>query len=615
MPIDNNINETISLRTAGAARSIQPEPLLQRYGNLELRYSALADAAAPAPLPTLDLMQLSLPERLGFEAFQLRNSAPYQAVKLVRPRDKEPWNMKSCIAPPPRVPFASVVGAPASASATMPTSGWLEGSVAVGTIIVNGPTSDLRFADTEQTKVIAEVQAGLSWLASQALSSRVTFVHDIHLVQIETSADPSAADLEGLWRNPAMASLGYDASWQGVSDYVHALREQMQTQWAYVVFFVKYPLFHFAYASIGGPRLVMQYANDGWGPDNIDRVFAHETGHIFGCPDEYADSECTCDGEWGRFREPNRNCENCAGTAGVSCIMRANDWTTCQSTRDHLGWSGWAAPIIAVHSNLALDVSGTSTEQGAQIIQWPWHGGRNQQFLADPLDDGTFRLIAEDSGLVLDVTGASVDPGAKIIQWSWHGGANQRFQLERQVDSTYRIVAKHSGLVLDVKGASVGNGAEITQWPWHGGNNQRFRILSRGISIQSVISSLVLDVRSASFEQGANLLHWPLHGGSNQRFRLDPLDDGNWRLLAEHSSLVLDVAGASTDRGAKLIQWSWHGANNQRFRVEPLGDGTFRIVAVHSGLVLDIPSSSTNNGAEIHQWTWHGGPNQRFRLL
>ena len=42
----------------------------------------------------------------------------------------------------------------------------------------------------------------------------------------------------------------------------------------------------------------MQYAIDGWGPNNIDRVFAHETCHIFNAPDEYAASGCDCGGAW-----------------------------------------------------------------------------------------------------------------------------------------------------------------------------------------------------------------------------------------------------------------------------------------------------------------------------
>jgi hypothetical protein len=614
MPIDNNVKEKLILRPTQASFANQAEPVLQRYGNLELRHSDSVDLTRAAPMPAVDPAQLSLTETLAWKAFQLRGSDLHKAAKLARPRDKQRWDMRGCIVPPPGPTAAPGLAAPAPAPATMPTSGFLEGSVAVATIMVSGPTDDLRFTEAEQTKVVAEVQSGLSWLASQALSSKMTFVHDIRLAQINVAADPAAADLEAHWRDPAMASLGYSASWQGVTDYVRALRDQMQTQWAYAAFFVKYPLGWFAYASIGGPRLVMQYANDGWGPDNIDRVFVHETGHVFGLPDEYASSGCNCGGEWGRFLEPNRNCENCAGASGVSCIMRANDYNTCQSSRAQYGWSGWAAPIVAAHSHAALDVSGASTDPGAQVIQWPWHGAANQRFLADPLDDGTFRLVAEHSGLVLDVAGASTAAGALVVQSTWNSNANQRFRLERQTDGTYRIVAKHSGLALDVEGASVGNGARLIQWPWHGGNNQRFRLLTRGVSIKSVHSDLALDVSGFSYDPGAVLIQWPLHGGANQRFRPDVLEDGSWRILVEHSGMVLDVAGASTAQGARIIQWPWHGGNNQRFRLDSLGNGTFRIVALHSDLVLDINGASTGNGAELIQWRWHGGNNQRFAL-
>ena len=36
----------------------------------------------------------------------------------------------------------------------------------------------------------------------------------------------------------------------------------------------------------------MQYSNDGWGPDNLDKVFAHEIGHAFNARDEYTNCNC-----------------------------------------------------------------------------------------------------------------------------------------------------------------------------------------------------------------------------------------------------------------------------------------------------------------------------------
>jgi len=219
-----------------------------------------------------------------------------------------------------------------------PTSSFLEGSVAVGLVIVEGPGTALRFTEEERTKVVAEVQNGLTWLAGQNPAAGVNFTYDIKAVTLNVTADPTVADLEGRWRDPAMAALGFPGSWSGVLAYVESLRTRFTTRWTYCAFFTKYPLSHFAYASIGGPRLVMDYANDGWGPENIDRVFAHESGHIFGCPDEYASSNCNCGGSWGRFEKPNLNCELCAPGGGVTCLMRYNDWTMCDVTPPHLGW-------------------------------------------------------------------------------------------------------------------------------------------------------------------------------------------------------------------------------------------------------------------------------------
>ena len=172
----------------------------------------------------------------------------------------------------------------------------------------------------------------------RASTGAVTWAYDIRIVTIATEPDPAVPGLEALWRDPAMSQLGFGTGMGAVSSYVQKLRADLATTWAYCAFFTKYPVGHFAYASIGGPRLVMQYANDGWGPDNIDRVFTHETGHIFGAPDEYASSNCNCGGSWGFFQEPNTNCAVCASGGGVECLMRANTWAMCQWTPRHLGF-------------------------------------------------------------------------------------------------------------------------------------------------------------------------------------------------------------------------------------------------------------------------------------
>jgi hypothetical protein len=280
-------------------------------------------------------------EELGLEAWNLRQSPEFEEAKAERPKEGEQWDSPEISLPPDghgmqHTGEDDVLGAPEHAAEDM--SPYLIGSVAVGIIMVEGPRPELRFSAAERVKIAAETQEGLTWLAKQEPRASVTWAYDIRTVQVDVKPDPRKTGYEPLeshWRNPAMKKLGYSANMQGVRDYVATTRKNLGARWGYVAFFTKYPLHHFAYAL--KPRLVMHYDNDGWGPDNIDRVFTHETGHIFGCPDEYGSSQCSCTSRYGYLSEVNGNCERCASPF-VPCLMAANTWAMCKYTKTHFGW-------------------------------------------------------------------------------------------------------------------------------------------------------------------------------------------------------------------------------------------------------------------------------------
>jgi hypothetical protein len=278
---------------------------------------------------------------LGLAAFQHRASSEYAAALASRPLDGEPWDTDEAQSPDlPGGQMRSTSAAPRPAG--VPLSERLTGSVAVGVIIVEGPSRDgLQFTHDERLKVHSKVQDALAWLGRQQQLRPVSWSYDLRDVTLEVAPNSSLPkdQWEALWRDPAMKAMGYGPGIDpgGVEDYVIALRSFVEADWAFCAFFTKYPAPHFAYADVGGPHLVMEYSNDGWGPDNIDRVFAHETCHIFGAPDEYSKSGCDCLGSWGFFGLPNGNCETCAAHGGTACLMRQNTLVMCPYTPWHIG--------------------------------------------------------------------------------------------------------------------------------------------------------------------------------------------------------------------------------------------------------------------------------------
>lgn len=374
---------------------------------------------------------------LGLAAFGLRTSDGYTNAKAQRPHGEESWDEPEGDVLPPDPPHeiaeaiegAATGGASANGSSSA-TSARLTGSVAVGVIIVEGPNADLKFSQAERVKVVAEVQNGLGWLGAQSAPQGITWSYDVRTVTID--AQPSDADddlpkREARFRDPALAAMGYGAGVAGAQAYVNALRTARGTNWAFCAFFTKYPVGHFAYASLGGPRLVMHYDNDGWGPDNIDRVFAHETGHIFNAPDEYADSGCNCGGQWGHFKVANGNCDPCAGSSAVPCIMKANTWAMCSFTPYHLGFPQGARYTGVYVAGTDAHAFWTNASWNPFVAKWQQLSGQGlrlvdldiARFGSQLRYSGTFRAGSGPYGLWALADYPSFRD--KWVQWSSQG--------------------------------------------------------------------------------------------------------------------------------------------------------------------------------------------------
>jgi hypothetical protein len=215
------------------------------------------------------------------------------------------------------------------------TSLYMYGNISVYIILPesNG-VIDLNTEDWTQDEidnVNVEIQDGLNWwVTNRHPLAEVNFtIHDPDIV--ETSYEPIArpSSDRGLWMNEIMGILGYEASSfsYNIRSFDNDLRNQDNTNWAFTIFVVdssadedgEFSDNRFAFASRGGPYIVMTYDNDGYSISNMDAVTAHESGHMFWALDEYG--SCICTDVSGFLDIENQNCVNTC-LSNVGCMMR-----------------------------------------------------------------------------------------------------------------------------------------------------------------------------------------------------------------------------------------------------------------------------------------------------
>lgn len=264
---------------------------------------------------------------------------------------------------------------------------FMVGNIAVGIVIVDGKAgSEAEFTAGEKLTVAVEVAQGFDIhyrlkAVATAGGPKVPLFFLARIDTVKLDLDPAAVPApptsgskvttsdeyerrEQVWRDPALNALGLSSGQAGIVQYVQKL--MAGSAWAaapaspdaaYIVFVTKYMATWMAYADQPLGRITMCYSwvadkstvnadgtggfrntgAQGWGDENFDRVFAHESGHIFGAPDEYARSKCSVSAKAGHLHIENSNCE-VSNPSSINCLMKNNTEALCAATPGHLGW-------------------------------------------------------------------------------------------------------------------------------------------------------------------------------------------------------------------------------------------------------------------------------------
>ena len=116
-----------------------------------------------------------------------------------------------------------------------------------------------------------------------------------------------------------------------------------------------------------------------------------------------------------------------------------------------------------------LDVDDGNASDGANVIQYPFNGGKNQQWNIQYNNDGTFTLYSQlGNNLVLDIDGGKDEDLANVHIWSYNGSDAQKFKLFYTSTSTYEISAKSSNYKKAVvtHGYGCSKGDNVNQYTY-----------------------------------------------------------------------------------------------------------------------------------------------------
>ncbi|MFM9611836.1 RICIN domain-containing protein [Streptomyces niveiscabiei] len=300
-----------------------------------------------------------------------------------------------------------------------------------------------------------------------------------------------------------------------------------------------------------------------------------------------------------------------AATLAAGLITVANPAPAEAATVDTNAWYA----LVNRGSGKALDVSGSSTADGARVYQWTRSDAANQQWQFVDSGGGFYRLKARHSAKVLDVSGASTADGAPIQQWADHGGTNQQFRLADSDSGNVRLIGRGSGKAVEVQGSSTADGGSVVQYTDHGGTNQQWQLVklsSDGGGTGACGSAPTLTSGTYTIQSGGKnrsfILRVPANYDNNHRYRL--IFGFHWR-----GGTANDVASG----GSSGSSWAYYGqqeqSNNSAILVAPQGlgngwansggeDVTFvddMIRRIEGGLCVD-PAQRFSTG-----FSWGGG--------
>lgn len=212
-------------------------------------------------------------------------------------------------------------------------------------------------------------------------------------------------------------------------------------------------------------------------------------------------------------------------------------------------------------SGLALDVSAGSKADGANVQVWEGNGTPAQKWklagCPDWLPEGKYSFAsALNPNLALDVSGASQDDGANVQMWTSNGTTAQEWYVLKSEGGAYAIANASSGKYLgsEAKRSESNVSVSSSEHLWVP------LLTPEGIELRvKGNTGLALDVAGGSRKSGANVWVYTANGSKAQRFLLEKIE----------SDVVYDSLRITL---RQMAEYQLQSAYNSDYTVEELMD-------------------------------------------
>lgn len=238
------------------------------------------------------------------------------------------------------------------------------GKIAAGVVFIESSIAgEPTFTTEEKVKLLANLFKGHQFLSdSQPDPKNLSWYYDFQYTKINVKGkEPGSVKYlsDNYFKDPAIAKINYNGktfsgNTFGVNNYLEAIKNGKKCDTSIMYFITPFKATWVAYAIPYNGSITMSSVGNygGWGIKNTYKVFAHETGHLFGAADEYKpgsgqfndiseyvyDKWNGCDSTSGCNKTPNANFNACCKPGSVPCVMNKNNQSICYSSQGQIGW-------------------------------------------------------------------------------------------------------------------------------------------------------------------------------------------------------------------------------------------------------------------------------------